>query len=223
MAFKVRNVFSSFATWETVELISEYDCPTGYKEALSVGPGIGDWEHGGTSQCIHIQGTDGLLRQSFLQGSPTRCRNTGWSECLRGQTDYLGCLPQQLSPQYNVWFLVPSCRNPGWHHSEQHAGWSGDREGAWCDPEGDARSRDQPAGSGLWLLACHSIPVYSTGQDYPRAHWEHQVRSKMFGTDHRFKVSSCSSTDCCSCVCYPGRSTEETWLNTSLPTTKDPG
>ena len=34
---------------------------------------------------------------------------------------------------------------------------------------------DEPAGGGIWLLTCHRLPGHATGQDHPRADWEHQV------------------------------------------------
>lgn len=75
--------------------------------------------------------------------------------------------------------FLPSCRDPGWYHPEQHAGRGRDREGARGDPQRDAGSRDQSAGGGLWLLACHCIPVHSFGTDHPGPHREHQVRQKV--------------------------------------------
>lgn len=139
----------------------------------------------------------------------------------------------------NIFCLLPppSCGDPGWHHPEQHAGWSRDWEGARGDPQGDAGSWDQSAGSGLWLPACYCIPVHSSGQDHPGPHREHQVGSKIdfkcCGLLDMFikRGSNCKQRWFCSCNCLTckkpfsisaGRSTEETWWSTLLLTTKAP-
>lgn len=114
----------------------------------------------------------GSRRSTTPKLSPRICREV-WNR--KKPVDRKGS-PSRPFLSRHLFSFCPSCRDPGRHHPEQHAGRGGDREGARRDPEGDAGSGDQPAGSGFWLPARHSVPVHGTGQDHPGPHWEHQVR-----------------------------------------------
>lgn len=98
--------------------------------------------------------------------------------CLKGHVYVEKYIFPNSEMQYFS-FAPCSCGDPSWYHPEQHSGWSRDWERARGDPERDARSRDQLAGSGLWLPACYRVPVYSFGSDHLRPYWKHQVRPNV--------------------------------------------
>lgn len=82
----------------------------------------------------------------------------------------------------------------------------GDWEGARSNPKRDAGSRDKLAGSGVWLLARHSLPGHTPWPHHLGTHQEHQVRIVSFKRQCPLKIlieTEQNSLSSKSLDCYP--------------------